>query len=937
MKQRHILIFVFTILWIKWSFAQYPQYVIYDNENGLPSNEVYSIVQDAKGFIWIGCDAGLFKFDGSNYTAYKSSDQQSKSITGLTLSASGKLYCYNFQSQLFCLNNNKLELLSNSFSNISDITADKLSHIYVTHIDGISIFNETKNRWKNYTKFDIDCSTASPRINSGNEVRFLTSNAIARLSNGQVKMVKSDLLRFPGTFVMENVNDEHYIFSTFQSTVFKEKNGEINHLNNPALSTTLNNRKVTNAVFLKDKFLWITTYKGLIQFNPQTQQVKLLYPNISFSDVLIDREGNYWFTTIQHGMMRVPNLDYLVWNKDNEQLPTDKITKITTDGTNIFFSTVDGIIGRLNSKTNNLSTFKTEQHADVQSLNYIAEEDRLYFNVNTLFYLHKDQLKENELEARSIKSIHRIAEEHLVLTSFGTYVQGEATYKLSEIWSRDLQFDTKNNLLFIATNKGLQLFKQQNRKWKLSKTVFDGIQILSLDFDKQSNLCYALSFDGQIYAVKNGTTSRKVAKLPSSVQVNKLKYYRHQLFVATNKGIWVLSLKNKSWSKLNTLYGLASNNVQDLLILNGDLWLATGKGVQRIPLNRMTEKPRATVFLNNPVIQNLTLNHKESLVLFPEVIHFSSNGRLEYTYRINRQDWIKLPASIQQISIQNLPTGKFSVELKAIDFLGRDSKNSILISGYVKPPFYKTWWFLSICAVLLLLLVYALYRRQLAKVKKAFKQQNELNIAKLTAIRSQMNPHFIFNSLNAIQDLILQKRTVESYDYVILFSELVRNALNYSTKEFIPIQKEIEFLDTYLQLEKLRFKEDFTYQIVSDIQLEIDVPTLLIQPFVENALLHGLLHKEGKKELLITFIFANDQLVCVIEDNGIGRKKAKLISERQGNTHESFALQAIQKRLDIINEQQKQPVGSFTYEDCDPSQINVGTRVTIHLPFKRHF
>ena len=337
LKQRYIfiLVFIFTILCFKWSFAQYPQYVIYDNENGLPSNEVYSIVQDAKGFIWIGCDAGLFKFDGSNYIAYKCADQKSKSISGLTLSNSGKLYCYNFQSQLFCLNNDQLELLSDKFTGISKIAADRSANIYVSHFEGISKYDEKKKNWKSYSKFSTDCSSTSPNVNAKNEVHFLTSNAFGSLVNGKIKLVKSPLLQPSGSFVMENVNDEHYIFSNFRSTVFKEKNDRIGHLNNEALLAALNNRKVTNAVYLKDRLLWITTYKGLIQFNPRTQQVKLLYPNISFSDVLIDREGNYWFTTIQHGMMRVPNLDYLVWNKDNDQLPTDKITKITSDGTNI--------------------------------------------------------------------------------------------------------------------------------------------------------------------------------------------------------------------------------------------------------------------------------------------------------------------------------------------------------------------------------------------------------------------------------------------------------------------------------------------------------------------------------------------------------------------------------------------------------------------------
>src|SRR5690606_15757413 len=132
-------------------------------------------------------------------------------------------------------------------------------------------------------------------------------------------------------------------------------------------------------------------------------------------------------------------------------------------------------------------------------------------------------------------------------------------------------------------------------------------------------------------------------------------------------------------------------NVQDLLLLDGDLWLATGNGLQKIPLGNKPEKPLAKIYLKKHK-NNVSLNYGEPLTLSPEASIYNANGNFEYAYRINKSDWVKLPSSIEQIEIHNLSAGSFTIELKAIDHLKRDSENSIFISGYVHPPFWQKWW-----------------------------------------------------------------------------------------------------------------------------------------------------------------------------------------------------------------------------------------------------
>ncbi|WP_160112185.1 histidine kinase [Aquimarina sp. AU58] len=221
------------------------------------------------------------------------------------------------------------------------------------------------------------------------------------------------------------------------------------------------------------------------------------------------------------------------------------------------------------------------------------------------------------------------------------------------------------------------------------------------------------------------------------------------------------------------------------------------------------------------------------------------------------------------------------------------------------------------------------------ETQKRLEIEKQYKESELKALKSQMNPHFIFNSLNSIQDLILQQNTDSSYDYIVLFAQLVRNTLNYSSKNFIAIEKELEFLDVYLQLEKLRFEDDFTYTIQSINTEGLSVLSLIVQPFIENALLHGLLHKAGKKQLTIDFTFT-DHLLCTIIDNGIGRKEAKKIQKRQGNHHESFALNAIEQRLEILKDQYGTDVG-YQIFDLYNDQLAMGTRVEIRMPYQKEY
>ncbi len=228
-------------------------------------------------------------------------------------------------------------------------------------------------------------------------------------------------------------------------------------------------------------------------------------------------------------------------------------------------------------------------------------------------------------------------------------------------------------------------------------------------------------------------------------------------------------------------------------------------------------------------------------------------------------------------------------------------------------------------------------------MRKSKLELMELNVkmaeSKFLNLRLQMNPHFLFNSLSSIQHLIVSQQTTKAYKYLTLFSNFLRSLLKFAEKNFIPLDEELKILQMYIELESLRFDQSFHYEIITDESLdseEVLVPSLMVQPFAENAIWHGLLHKEGEKQLRISFINnADEYLTCVIEDNGIGRAKAAAI--RQNNisskVHESKGISIIKERLGLLQQKTGKPAGLEITDLMNDSNEPVGTRVTISIPY----
>ena len=229
-------------------------------------------------------------------------------------------------------------------------------------------------------------------------------------------------------------------------------------------------------------------------------------------------------------------------------------------------------------------------------------------------------------------------------------------------------------------------------------------------------------------------------------------------------------------------------------------------------------------------------------------------------------------------------------------------------------------------AILLLLLFFGLIAKALFAIKKKNKE-----IA-LQSLRREMNPHFIFNSLNSVNQFISQNKELEANKYLTSYSNLMRNMMENSNKDFVSLTNEINQLKKYLDLEHLRFQDQFDYEIVVDENLDTDaifIPNMIIQPHLENAIWHGLRYLEHKGRLLLQFKSENNKLVVLIDDDGIGLTRSKELKTVNQKVHESRGLTNTKERIHLLNELYKHHI---TFEINEKKAPNSGTIVRIEMP-----
>ncbi len=290
----------------------------------------------------------------------------------------------------------------------------------------------------------------------------------------------------------------------------------------------------------------------------------------------------------------------------------------------------------------------------------------------------------------------------------------------------------------------------------------------------------------------------------------------------------------------------------------------------------------------------------------------------------------------------NVPSGKYTFIVQAANSENNWSNEYAQLSLYINPPYWKTWWFLLSIITFISSTVFLLLRYRLKQLVIRRTEKHKLNktIAELElkALQAQMNPHFIFNAINAIQHFIINQNVRDANNYLSKFAQLMRLYLESSKNKFIPLSQEILLLTLYLELEKLRFSDKMDYSIHTDANLDIDsvdIPSMLLQPFIENSINHGIAGLKDRKGFIEIIISQqNDQLFIIIEDNGIGIKKSEEQQTNYIHTHKSRGMQIVNERIDTLQQLENRKIEIKIVDrlaDNNPINSTSGTRIEIAI------
>ena len=469
--------------------------------------------------------------------------------------------------------------------------------------------------------------------------------------------------------------------------------------------------------------------------------------------------------------------------------------------------------------------------------------------------------------------------------------------------------------------------------------------------------CWVATDDGLIQANVVDMTIKKIWRTENGLPNNYIyavvpdNYGR--LWISSNQGLALLDVKKgiiRKFSKDDGLQDLEFNTASCFKDKKGKIWFGGINGFNMV-------NPDLTVndiFSPGPLITGINvmnlsystglatsyvdsvhLTHDKNFISFEfQSPNFSQTENIAYQYMLSGVDssWVN-SGTRNFVSYTQLKPGAYTFSVKSANNnnIWCDQPKALFI--YISPPWYKTIWFLTTAAGLFLFLLFYLIKQRIKTIKSREFLKRQKAEAEMKALRSQMNPHFIFNSLNSINSFVVENKTHLASDYLTKFSRLIRLILDNSGSEEIPLEKEIETLKLYLLMESLRFENKFDYEIFTDQNLDttnIMIPPMVIQPYVENAIWHGLMHKpdHGKVSISITSNEAKpSDLIIKIADNGIGRDRSGTIKSKTGNQNKSYGTDITFQRIRYFN-----PINTVKINDLfDSDNMPAGTEVMIYL------
>lgn len=895
---------------------------VFTTNDGLVNNFVSSLFQDSKQNVWIGTSNGVSQYNGIRFRNFFLEGQNFPVTVSSISEQNGNLFLgtsngvYERRNKKFVNITNELDLPGSS---VTDVFFDKFNVLWVTHdkglsmIDGDSIVHYTGDLIKgSYPQ----CIAQSK---SGEVWCGTYGKGVFRYYGNTQKQIES----LNGLIVLNILPEGDWLWiSTLKNGVLKynKKNEKTIRLQHSDQMPTKNCR-----LTFKDSWggYWIgTSGGGVVKYalspiksftNENGLKGNYIYALAASSD------SGMWVSTGKKKLLKYKNGEFEEYGVERN-IYSLKIKALFEDSKNRLWIGTEGE-GLMMYENGKSRFFKSGKHLGSNFIKDVLEDRKGNIWVATSNGITKfsPELKNRFQYSSRNKNIH--------------------FNRVNSLWE-----DRGGNIWYGTHGKGLGVIKKKGYEvYNIKKGLSSNI-IRDLTEDRKGNLFIATAGMG-IDVISPYAKQKDVINISLENGLSSINIYNvhcdsnNTLWAGSDKGVdKVLNPELPQREVSNYGFAEGFSGVENTFgavdeDLNGELWWGTINGLMKsafVTKEEVVMPPKLSfasvnIYYQNiqgtayePNILNWYASNNLALAYKDNHIGFQLSGAdlkqpngIKYKWRLDGGSGRWTPASKQsEIYLSNLSPGNYIFQAIAVNKNGVESK-PLDFYFIVKAPFYFTLWFW--CGVLALLVfgIIVFLKTRIQKVKQKAKEVNDrLRLEKEVlemeqkALRLQMNPHFIFNALNAIQDQIRENNNKNARHSLMKFSKLMRQILEHSMEERITLEQEVALIENYLSIEKLTRDNafEFSIEVAEGIDDEEEgIPPMLIQPFLENAIIHGIASKGDVGEVKVSFSIQNDALFVEIKDNGVGREKAKELKAQFQQQHKSVALDVIQNRLNNLS------------------------------------
>lgn len=926
---------------------QFTQYFRKQNDpHTLSSDSINTIICDNNGNIWIGTQNGLNKYLKSNdsFVTFKSQELKNKTsrnnILDLLIDENDNFWVATAHGLCkFNLSNNELDCYCNNDSCDNQLIHNviwcveedaKNNLLYIGTDNGLKVIDINTGKINSYQNDPENSNSISNNHIHSIKVDKKGVVWIGTMGGG-VNIFEPDSNIFH-TFTNNQLNEQSlsndYIYDIFEDksgiiwigTAWKginkvDRNIEIfKHYHQNSTRFQINNKLVRFFNEDDEGRLWVATQKGVNFFDIKTGKPKPIEGlseesaaifNLNIKGIVKDYIGNYWLWTddnegIYKYYTKTKKFTHLKHEKDNPNtIVSNSVKTIFEDSEhNIWIGTSFGL-NKLNTKTGKFELFQHSSDSTTISHNivYRIYEDQ-YNNIwvgthsglNLLnkqtgkFKIYKHQI--NNQKSLSFNKIFAIYEDEASNFWIGTAGGGlnllnrqtdEFTYfteldGLVDNFIYDILED-KNGNLWLSSNNGISKFNINDKRF-INYSIQDGIQ------SNEFNL-YA-AFTSKAGKMHFGGMNGFNAFYPSTIEKNML----------------VPEIIISSFKVLNKLI---TDEIQD-----GD---------------------------------TINLSHNDNFLSIGfAALDYSNPSKNNYQYKLTgiNENWVTTNAGRAVAEYTQLRPGTYTFIVKGSNNDGIWNEIGTKITIIIHPPWYNTLLFRLLSLVFIIGAIWFFIARRIKNIRKKHNIEKQLIELERQSLRLQMNPHFIFNSLNSIQSFVVGKDTDKAIHYLAKFSKLMRLILSNSREAFVCLQDELQTLENYMDIENLRFDDKFDYEITIDPNIDLEfiaIPPMLIQPYIENAILHGILHKKTKGKITVELKSLDNTIFISVEDNGVGRDVAQKKKAESGMKHKSKGMLITKERLEILSEQSHEQLSVNIIDLKDSDGKPIGTRVELTTLF----